>query len=72
MNDSLYASYLRPGEPAASLQPHGLKPELGDILVTLHVDVPRLIPVAGIEKQPVGTNPENRRHLPYALTPYSS
>jgi hypothetical protein len=67
--DPLYGSYLRPGKPAASLKPHGLKPELGDILVTLHMHVLRLVSVAGIEEQPIGSDSENRRHLPYALTP---
>ncbi len=49
-------------ETAASLQPDGIDPELGDIVVTLHVYVERFIPISGIEEEPVGPEPKYGRH----------
>ena len=41
---------LRPVESAASLKPDRIKPELGNIIITLDVDVLRLIAITGVKK----------------------
>ena len=53
---------LRASEAAALVAADGIKPELGEVLVALHVDVRRLGPVTGVEEEPVGASPEHGRH----------
>lgn len=42
---------FRPPEAAALVEADGIKPELGQVLVALHVDLRRLGPVAGKEQE---------------------
>ena len=53
---------LRTPEAAALVEADGVEPELGQVLVALHVDVRRLGPVAGVEEEPVRASPEHSRH----------
>ena len=53
---------LRAPEAAALVEADGVEPELGQVLVALHVDVRRLGPVTGVEEEPVGASPEHGRH----------
>ena len=53
---------LRTPETAALVEADGFEPEIGQVLVALHVDVRRLRPVAGLEEEPVGASPEHCRH----------
>ena len=53
---------LRTPEAAALVEADGVEPELGQVLVALHVDVRRLGPVTGVEEEPVGASPEHGRH----------
>ena len=49
-------------EAAALVEAHGVEPELGQVVVALHVDVRRLGPITGEEKEPVRASPEHGRH----------
>src|SRR5919108_557053 len=62
LNHSLYAVDLSPAEAAAVLQPHGVKPELGLVVVPFDVDVWRLVRVTSIKEEPVRPKPQNSRH----------
>ena len=53
---------LRAPEPAALVEADGVKPEFGQVLIALHVDVRWLGPVTGVEEEPVGASPEHCRH----------
>src|SRR5574338_836377 len=57
-----HAVELRTTEAAALMQADGIEPELGHVLVALHVEVRRLGPVAGVEEEPVGASPEHGLH----------
>jgi len=57
-----YPVELRTPEAAALVESDGVEPELGQVLVALHVDVRRLGPVTGVEEEPVGASPEHGRH----------
>ena len=46
----------------ALVEADGFEPELGQVLVPLHVDVRRLGPVIGVEEEPIGASPEHGRH----------
>ena len=58
-----HAVQLCAAEAAALVEADGVKPELGQVLVTFHVDVRRLGPVTGVEEKPVGASPEHGRHV---------
>src|SRR3954454_1101964 len=53
LDDLLDLVDLPAGEPSASLQPNGIKPILRLEVVALDMDVRWLIPIAGIEEEPV-------------------
>ena len=53
---------LRTPEASALVEADRIEPELGKVLVALHVDVRRLGPVTGVEEEPVGASPEHGRH----------
>ena len=61
---------FRAPETAAALQPDRIEPELGDIIVAFYVDMRWLLPIARIEKEPVGAGAEDSRHaLAYDSAP---
>ena len=45
---------LVPVEATAALHPHRIKPELGDAIVSLNMNVRRLITITSIEEEPMG------------------
>ena len=47
----------------ASLQPDRIEPELGDLVLTLDVNVLRFIAIAGVKEQSIRAYPEYCRHL---------
>ena len=53
---------LGPTEATAFLKANRIEPDLGPILITLDVDVRRLLAVTREEEEPVGTGAENSRH----------
>lgn len=48
--DALHSPQLARTESATVLQPDWFKPELRDIIISLHMDVHRFVVVAGVEK----------------------
>jgi hypothetical protein len=44
------------GETAAVVESYRIKPEFGLVIVSLYVDVRRLVTIPGIEKEAVGTD----------------
>jgi hypothetical protein len=53
---------LGPTEATALLKPNGVEPDLGPILLTLDVNVRRLLAVAGEEEEAVRPSAENGWH----------
>lgn len=49
----------------ASLQPDRIEPELGDLVLTLDVNVLRFIAIAGVKEQSIRAYPEYCWHLPF-------
>jgi hypothetical protein len=49
-------------ETTAALQPHGIEPKLRFTLVPLDMDVRRLGPIAGVEKEPERALAKHCRH----------
>jgi hypothetical protein len=62
LHQKLHAPNLGPPKATALGQPNRIKPEFGSIRVPFHMDVPRLVSVSGVEEQPIGSAPEDRRH----------
>lgn len=50
-------------EATASLQPDRIEPELGDLVLTLDVNVLRFIAIAGVKEQSIRAYPEYCRHF---------
>ena len=50
-------------EATASLQPDRIEPELGDLVLTLDVNVLRFIAIAGVKEQSIRAYPEYCWHL---------
>jgi hypothetical protein len=53
--DAEYIAYLCPLQSAASMRSYGIEPELGDPILPVHVDMGRLVAIACVEEEPVGT-----------------
>ena len=53
----LYTTDFRSIEPAAAVQPDRIEPEFGDLVLTLDVDVRRLIAVIRIKEEPIRPDP---------------
>jgi hypothetical protein len=49
-------------ESTAALQPHRIQPEFCDIIITLDVYVRRLISIASVKEESIGTKTQNRWH----------
>ena len=65
LNDPDDAIQLRLPESIVVRQTHRCKPELRELAVALHVDVDRLVSVAGKEEKPVRAALQDRRtHSP--------
>jgi hypothetical protein len=62
LDDLLELADFPAGKPSASLQPEGIKPILRLAVVALDVKVKWLIPIAGIEEEPVWSAAKDRRH----------
>jgi hypothetical protein len=58
----LHPANLGPAKAAAPGQPYWIKPELGSVRISLHMHVPWFVSVSRVEKQPIGSAPEDRRH----------
>lgn len=54
--------YFRPAKSDAFLQAYRFKPELSNLVTAFHMNVRRLITVAGIEKVPIRSKYKNFRH----------
>jgi len=59
-------AYLHPREPTAALQANGVQPQFGDIIVAFDMNVGRLVPITGVEEEPVWPLTQNCRHGGYA------
>ena len=55
-------------KPAAARQPDRVEPELRSVRIPFHVDMGRLVPIRGIEEEPICTLTMNGRHMA-SLTP---
>src|SRR5262245_10817452 len=53
---------LFPAEAVAALQQDEVEPELRFAVVTFHMDVRRLAPIAGVEEEPEWAHAEHGRH----------
>ena len=53
LNESPDAIQFRLAEPEVVRHSNGRQPELGKLVVPLHVNVGRLVPVAGEEEKPI-------------------
>jgi hypothetical protein len=47
----------------AALKSDGLRPELRQVILSLDVDMCRLLPVARVREEPIGTEAQHRRHV---------
>lgn len=66
-NDVLNSpKFCRP-ETAARLESHGIKPELGDIIVSFDVYVNRFPAVARVEEEPLRPDSQHCGHRPVVL-----
>jgi hypothetical protein len=63
VDQSLYSVQFRGPKSDAALHPYRVQPELGFGVVTLHVYVAWLLPVVGIEEEPIWTDSHHRRHF---------
>jgi hypothetical protein len=58
LNDKLlYATNFRSVEPAATVQPDRIEPELCDLVIAFDVDVRRLIAVIRVKEEPIRPDP---------------
>jgi hypothetical protein len=62
-DDFVNSTEFCPIKATASLQPDRIEPELGDLVLTLDVNVLRFITIAGVEEQSIRAYPEYCRHL---------
>jgi hypothetical protein len=56
--------YFAAAKPATVLQANRIEPKLRDTLVTFDVDMRRLVSISCIEKEPIWSDSEHRRHQP--------
>src|SRR6059036_3298816 len=61
-NQAMDTLYLDATETHAALKSDRLKPELRDLILSFHVHVRRLLAVARVEKEPIPTQAQYRRH----------
>jgi hypothetical protein len=61
-DDTPNAPQFHAPEPSARMKAKRVKPELGDIVVTLPVNVWRFVAVTRIEKEPIWPNSKHCRH----------
>jgi len=47
------------------LQPTGIKPELGHLIISIDMNMNGLIPISGIKEESIWPYPQNSRHLHY-------
>lgn len=57
-DDFVDATELCPSKPTASLQSDRIEPELSDLVLTLDVNMLRLVAIARVEEQSVRAYPE--------------
>jgi hypothetical protein len=50
-------------ESTTALQPNRIEPELGEVVVALHVDMRWFIAVPSIEEEAIRTNSQHRGHV---------
>jgi hypothetical protein len=58
----LYTVDLISPEPATTLQSDGIEPEFGYVLLTLNMNVGRLLAITGIKEKSIGTDSQYRRY----------
>ena len=54
---------LAAGEASTALQYYGIKPELGNTIVSLHMNMSRLIPISRVEEESIRPNDHHCGHL---------
>jgi hypothetical protein len=62
LNQSLNPSNLNRLEAAAGLEANGAQPELRRVLISLDVNVRRLVRIARVEEETIRAGPQHRRH----------
>lgn len=61
-NQAMDALDLDATETHAALKSNRLEPKLGELFLSFHVDVRRLLAIARVEKEPIRTKAQHRRH----------
>ena len=61
---------LRGPEASAGLEPNRIQPELRGAVISLDMNMRRLVPIAGVEEQAIRPRPQDCRHE-FTLTEWS-
>ena len=63
-------SQFYPGKTSSALQPYGIEPEFRHVAIPFYVDVRSLVPISGIDEDPIRTVTQDCGHrvLPFAYT----
>jgi len=56
---------LAPSEASTTLQNYRVKPELGNTIISFHVNVSRFVPIARVEKESIWSDNHYGGHLVY-------
>jgi hypothetical protein len=68
----LYPVNLCSAEPTTTLKPGGIDPKFGLVIVTLNMDMGRLIAVTCVEEESVRANSQYSWHCPVSYFPLSA
>lgn len=68
-NDPFNFTKLVSAESEIASQADRLQPKLRGIIVSIHVDMRRLIWFLAVEAEPVGSTSQNRRHVFISIVP---
>lgn len=66
-DDLQYAVDFSSLKPTTMLQPYRVKPELGDLVYTLAMDMLWFVPIAGVKEEPLRPDSQHRRHAVASL-----
>ena len=61
--ETLDIAEIRASQSSAFLLPYRIQPELGHMIVTFNVHMPRLVAISCIKEESVWTVPQDGRHL---------
>jgi hypothetical protein len=67
IHESLYPIDLLPVKAAARLKPHRIEPEFGYMIITLNMNVGRLLTITCVKEKSVRANSAYRWHCKYAF-----